>query len=198
MSLNKIVSNVSYLMISLQIFIITERKGRIHYPRWNTRMKVEKLIKLLNMEGWRQRLELCPHSQIGLLGSVRVSIKELALWNWKRTDMLSGLIHLSQSWSKWIPEKSNNLSGAHGHILQYNNSVLLHQTSFLGKMGILVLGNKVETKIRNPGAVKQNFVTENFPALFNQHLFISISPDCTLLNLNKLNFPVSEGLSNLQ
>jgi len=86
--------------------------------------------------------------------------------------MLSGLIHVSQSYSKWIPEKSNDFSGALGHILQYNSSVLLSQNSFLGKTGILFLGNKIETKTR-----KQRNTTIKI-------LSLKIFLPCCLINTN--------------
>lgn len=141
-------------------------------------MKVEKLIKMLNVDGsvkTENRIMSTYSNRVYRLCKCSMLTEHwgaLVLWSWKRTDMLSGLIHLSQSWSKLIPDKSNNLSGALGHIHQYTSSTLLSQSSFLGKTGILFVGNKIEIKTRKQRTIKikHNFVTENFPVLLlNRH-----------------------------
>lgn len=109
MCLNKIFSNISYPVISLQSFVTRNRHSRPCYPTWDMGTKVKEVELSPWKEVWKLRLESCLTSkQAHRLGGWELGA--LAVQCWKRTDISSGLIHPSElkpagprdaEWSAW-------------------------------------------------------------------------------------------------
>lgn len=159
MCLNKIFSNISYPVISLQSFVTRNRHSRPCYPTWDMGMKVKRLNSPHGRKGGNWDWNPASHPN-RLTGWVAGSWGALVVQCWKRTGISSGLIHASElkpagprdaEWSAW------SLWPIH----QHDGSGLSPSPSS-GKTAWDFISRKQDWDQNQKSQETQNFVTETF------------------------------------